>query len=280
MISTEMGVPCRFVAVPSAVSAYGNPFLHQGLPLDAESGQFHNRFRQYGPRLGRFAQRDPLGYVDAPSLYSYLGMNPLSWVDPSGLILVDSTGQIIFKPIGPPVPAKTIFSNASDSDTVQRGVVYTDKADPDKADPRNDKHVVPVLKLQKGGDEKLKCDCGGRAFLRGKYVIDDNRPNDKSERPDIIQRILDDDEWEQVPEAEVKPGDVVVYREKDNGQKRGLITHVGKVTKTDKGKVTEVESKKGTKQKEIERNKPEDDDMMGKREYWRQKAKPETKPPK
>jgi len=78
----------------AAVSAYGNPFLHQGLPLDAESGQFHNRFRQYDPRLGRFAQRDPLKYVDGPSMYQYVGDNPLYWVDPLGLeLLVGGTDQ-------------------------------------------------------------------------------------------------------------------------------------------------------------------------------------------
>jgi hypothetical protein len=41
-------------------SAVGNVFFHQGLPLDQEKSSYQNRWREYGARMQRFAQRDPL----------------------------------------------------------------------------------------------------------------------------------------------------------------------------------------------------------------------------
>ncbi len=54
------------------VSRVGNPFMHQGLHFDADTRTYHNRYRQYHPRLGRFMQRDPLGYVDGMGLFEYV----------------------------------------------------------------------------------------------------------------------------------------------------------------------------------------------------------------
>jgi RHS repeat-associated protein len=44
-------------------SLLGQPFAHQGLLLDPEIGSYQNRFRQYGPGLRRFVQRDPIASV-------------------------------------------------------------------------------------------------------------------------------------------------------------------------------------------------------------------------
>ena len=45
------------------------------------------RFRHYDPTPGmcRWLKRDPAGYQDGPSLYSYLGRNPMAGTDPYGL---------------------------------------------------------------------------------------------------------------------------------------------------------------------------------------------------
>ena len=72
-------------ADPLVVSSVGNPFMHQGLFLDPETRTYQNRFRQYDPTLGRFLQRDPLGYWDGMNLYEYLGDNPLQRTDAGGL---------------------------------------------------------------------------------------------------------------------------------------------------------------------------------------------------
>jgi len=42
------------------------------------------RSRMYHPSLGRFMQRDVLGYVDGMSLYQYTGSNPIVRTDPTG----------------------------------------------------------------------------------------------------------------------------------------------------------------------------------------------------
>jgi len=72
--------------VPSSPrSRLGNPFAHQGLPLDAEIASYQNRARQYNPGLKRFMQKDRLDWGDGPNPYAYLRANPLSHRDPQGL---------------------------------------------------------------------------------------------------------------------------------------------------------------------------------------------------
>lgn len=61
---------------------------HQGLFHDEEFGSqgglIHNRARTLHPRLGRFVQRDPFGYVDGMSLYQYIQSKPVLRMDPTG----------------------------------------------------------------------------------------------------------------------------------------------------------------------------------------------------
>jgi hypothetical protein len=47
---------------------------------------------KYNPEVGRFMQRDPIGYVNGSSLYQYVQSNPLIYLDPSGLKLVVEGG--------------------------------------------------------------------------------------------------------------------------------------------------------------------------------------------
>ena len=61
-----------------------NDFGHQGLMHDEEIGKIYNRARILDPRLARFMQRDPLGYVDGMSAYEYEQSSPLKHLDPSG----------------------------------------------------------------------------------------------------------------------------------------------------------------------------------------------------
>lgn len=70
---------------PRASSALGNRFLFTGREWDSESGLYHYRTRAYSPTLGRFLQRDPIGYTAGPNLYTYVDNNPLNFTDPLGL---------------------------------------------------------------------------------------------------------------------------------------------------------------------------------------------------
>ena len=51
----------------------------------AETGFYHNFFRDYAPRLGRYVQSDPIGLEGGNNIYSYAEFNPLLWIDPIGL---------------------------------------------------------------------------------------------------------------------------------------------------------------------------------------------------
>ncbi len=66
-------------------SAFGNPFMWTGQRHDVAIGLYHFPFRTYSPRLGRWLQRDPLGYVDGVNLVEYVRSMVNRFVDPLGL---------------------------------------------------------------------------------------------------------------------------------------------------------------------------------------------------
>ena len=47
-----------------------NEIRFTGHRFNPTTGTYHARNREYHPTLGRFMQRDPLGYVDGMSLYA------------------------------------------------------------------------------------------------------------------------------------------------------------------------------------------------------------------
>jgi len=47
--------------------------------------QYHVRYRMHEAPFGRWAQRDPLGYVDGFNLYEYVNSRPTTHIDPAGL---------------------------------------------------------------------------------------------------------------------------------------------------------------------------------------------------
>eukprot|EP00752_Nemacystus_decipiens_P015804 g14114.t1 len=53
-----------------ATSLYGNAYMHTGRRYDHESGLYYYRARYYAPVLGRFLERDPLGYPDGLNTYA------------------------------------------------------------------------------------------------------------------------------------------------------------------------------------------------------------------
>ncbi|MCC5831338.1 MAG: RHS repeat-associated core domain-containing protein, partial [Phycisphaeraceae bacterium] len=62
-----------------------NEILFAGYRYNPETGYYHVRHREYHPMLGRWMQRDPLGYVDGGNLYEYVRSGPVRYVDPRGL---------------------------------------------------------------------------------------------------------------------------------------------------------------------------------------------------
>ena len=77
-----------------AYAPYGELNHGAGRPLrrgftghhwDAESGMYYAPFRYHMPGAGRWLSRDPLGFVDGPNVYGYVGGKPVRFADPLGL---------------------------------------------------------------------------------------------------------------------------------------------------------------------------------------------------
>ena len=55
-----------------------------GYHYQPETGLYRVRHRDYHAQLGKWLQRDPIGYVDGMNLYQYVGSMPTYYVDPMG----------------------------------------------------------------------------------------------------------------------------------------------------------------------------------------------------
>jgi RHS repeat-associated protein/uncharacterized repeat protein (TIGR01451 family) len=73
---------------PAGVGAVGvgDVYGYTGHAWDADAGMHYARARWYDAGVGRFASEDP---VDALNLYSYVRNQPLTYVDPAGMMAVD-----------------------------------------------------------------------------------------------------------------------------------------------------------------------------------------------
>jgi len=86
---------CTVLDADGSVDAAGlsdvkNPYTFTARRLDAESGLMRYRFRDYSPSLGRFAQRDPIGYMGGLNSYcAYFIMR--MHTDPLGLLSEECT---------------------------------------------------------------------------------------------------------------------------------------------------------------------------------------------
>jgi len=68
-----------------STSSYDNTRLYTGREYDVETSLYYNRRRYYEPPLGRFINRDPIGYsAGDANLYRYVSNRPLNALDPLG----------------------------------------------------------------------------------------------------------------------------------------------------------------------------------------------------
>jgi RHS repeat-associated protein len=75
-------------------STIGNRFMFTGREYDSETGLHYYRARYYSPEMGRFLQRDPIGYSDGMNLYEYVHSNPLKYYDPFGAATKQPMGKV------------------------------------------------------------------------------------------------------------------------------------------------------------------------------------------
>lgn len=66
-------------------SDISQPLRFQGQYFDQETGLHYNRFRYYDPNCGQFINQDPIGLLGGLNNYCYVP-NPLTWIDPLGLM--------------------------------------------------------------------------------------------------------------------------------------------------------------------------------------------------
>jgi len=65
-----------------------NPFLFVGQygVMDDDNGLLYMRARYYDPQVGRFINKDPISYLGGLNLFTYVGNDPVDFIDPLGLL--------------------------------------------------------------------------------------------------------------------------------------------------------------------------------------------------
>ncbi len=87
---------------PTSLGTFTYNLRFPGQVYDAETGKHYNVNRDYDPAGGRYVQSDPIGLNGGQwSTYSYVRSNPVSRIDPKGLL--EWTGEIVS--FGVAVPA-------------------------------------------------------------------------------------------------------------------------------------------------------------------------------
>ena len=69
----------------SSNTSCANERNYCGYRFDSETQLYYVRNRTYNPVLGRWIQRDPIGFKDGANLYGYVESGPVGAVDPTGL---------------------------------------------------------------------------------------------------------------------------------------------------------------------------------------------------
>ena len=78
-------LPFGELSAASQTALLGQDLRLPGQENDAETGLYHNGFRDYSPGLGRYTQSDPVGLAGGPNAYLYGLANPVANVDVTGL---------------------------------------------------------------------------------------------------------------------------------------------------------------------------------------------------
>lgn len=150
--------------------------------------------RDYDPVVGRWTAKDPIGFAGGDTnLYSYVGQNPLNYVDPSGLkcTLSQSTGQLnCVNDISKDVYIDTVGysgTGAGRNNPAQQGVPFVGPI------PRGTYRVGPPGFLPTSGTPgrlltPISVQCPSGRDCNSFYIHGDNSQNDASNGCPIINK--------------------------------------------------------------------------------------------
>src|SRR4051794_1491399 len=82
--------------LPTCSLREGRNVILPGQVFDGQAGLHDNHFRDFDPAIGRYSASDPIGLDGGTNTYAYVGSNPISEIDPHGLV-----ANSISQPFGP-----------------------------------------------------------------------------------------------------------------------------------------------------------------------------------
>jgi len=84
-----------FGTLLAKTGTFDQPFQFSTKRYDARISMAQYEYRNYLPAIGRWLTLDPLGEAGGLNLYAFVGNNPVNWVDPWGLRVINNSQSTI-----------------------------------------------------------------------------------------------------------------------------------------------------------------------------------------